>query len=86
MLLNWFEDEELLQSGDVIAAACLALGVLSQSSSNEELVHASDGVSRLLNVMAVLSGSAAVQENAMFAIGTLAKVRRQRLTAATTPI
>ena len=73
MLLNWFDDEMLLDSEDVIAAACLTIGVVAQSRENEELILEEDGVGRLLAVMEVMGSSATVQENAMFALGTLTK-------------
>lgn len=74
VLLGWLEDEELRESEDVIAAACLTVGLLAEGvPDNEALCHENDAAEKLLEVMEALEESMAVQENAMYALGTLSK-------------
>ena len=74
MLLGWLEDEELIESEEVIGAACLTVGLLAADvPQNERLCHEAGAAAQLLGVMELLDESMQVQENAIFALGTLGK-------------
>lgn len=79
VVLGWLEDPELRESEDVIAAACMTVGLLAEGvPDNEKLCHENGAAEKLLAVMESLDESMIVQENAMYALGTLSKTKDGR--------
>lgn len=80
VVLGWLNDEELLESEDVVAAACLTVGLLAEGvPENEMLCHEHDAAATLLEVMESLEDSMVVQENAIYTLGTLSKTQDGRV-------
>eukprot|EP01048_Picozoa_sp_COSAG05_P021742 COSAG05_NODE_4098_length_1675_cov_39.680947_1_plen_514_part_10 len=81
MVLDWLTDEQLLESTlseEVIAAVCLTIGVLAENPENEKKIHENEGALKLMAAMEELKKSVEVQENGMYALGTIGKTSMGR--------
>lgn len=80
VVLGWLQDQELRESEDVIAAACMTVALLAEGvPDNEKLCHENGAAEKLLEVMESPDDSMIVQENTMYALGTLSKTKDGRV-------